>query len=341
MPFFSIIIPVYNIYPYLSRCVSSLLSQSFTDVEILLIDDGSTDGSERLCDELCERLSCVKVLHQPNAGVSSARNVGLANATGRYVWFVDGDDYVVPNALRSISHVIESHKQPSAIIFEHVTLPTSEPYHQRVLSDDRVGRSFDCQNIDDLCHLLREGELGLYSICFRRNCLGGLFFPAFAYGEDLYFEQAFLTQRASIVVKTTMVCYVYSVRSDSATTKPCTYLNLRDRIESSFARYQIPVRCRVKLESILFSRLKRCLLGPLVLNFASLPSEDKQLAFAYFIESIAKFLRETPCRGWLRSKLRVIIWLRSVFVFWGLLVFPARMKSVVFRLMNRVNAARA
>lgn len=90
----SVIIPVYNSKQYLSRCVDSILSQSYTDFELLLVDDGSTDGSGSVCDKYAAKDSRVRVLHKENGGVSSARNFGLKNVNGHYVVFVDSDDWV-------------------------------------------------------------------------------------------------------------------------------------------------------------------------------------------------------------------------------------------------------
>lgn len=94
MPLVSIIVPVYNTAPYLRACLDSVLSQSFTDLEILLVDDGSTDGSGKICDEYAGKDSRVIVLHQENGGVGSARNRGLDHARGEFFVFVDSDDLV-------------------------------------------------------------------------------------------------------------------------------------------------------------------------------------------------------------------------------------------------------
>lgn len=93
-PKISVIIPVYNTERYLRRCVDSVLTQTFTDFEVLLIDDGSKDKSGEICDEYVEKDSRIKVFHKENGGVSSARNVGLDNACGEWVVFVDADDKV-------------------------------------------------------------------------------------------------------------------------------------------------------------------------------------------------------------------------------------------------------
>lgn len=93
----SVIVPVYNTKKYLRRCVNSLLQQTFQDLEIILVDDGSTDGSGELCDSYAARYERIRVLHKENGGSSSARNLGLDNARGDYVGFVDSDDYADPD----------------------------------------------------------------------------------------------------------------------------------------------------------------------------------------------------------------------------------------------------
>lgn len=90
----SVIIPVYNTEKYLSRCVDSVLGQSFTDFELLLVDDGSTDDSGTICDEYAEKDNRVRVFHKENGGASSARNLGLDHAQGEWVTFIDSDDYI-------------------------------------------------------------------------------------------------------------------------------------------------------------------------------------------------------------------------------------------------------
>ena len=90
----SVIIPVYNVEKYLNRCVESILNQTYRNLEIILIDDGSTDKSSQLCDFFSTKDSRIKVIHKKNGGLSSARNVGLDNATGDYIIFIDSDDYI-------------------------------------------------------------------------------------------------------------------------------------------------------------------------------------------------------------------------------------------------------
>lgn len=95
----SIIIPVYNVEKYLNKCIKSILNQTYSNLEILLIDDGSIDKSGAICDELGKIDKRIKVFHKKNEGVSSARNVGIKNATGEYLIFIDSDDYLEKNMI--------------------------------------------------------------------------------------------------------------------------------------------------------------------------------------------------------------------------------------------------
>lgn len=106
----SIIIPVYNTALYLKKCFDSVLNQNFNDFEALLIDDGSTDDSPRICDEYAKKDKRFKVFHVPNAGVSSARNLGLDKAQGEYIGFIDSDDYIHPDRYKLAIEVADKHK---------------------------------------------------------------------------------------------------------------------------------------------------------------------------------------------------------------------------------------
>ena len=90
----SIIVPVYNVEKYLNECIDSIIAQTYSNIEIILVNDGSTDASGKICDEYAEKDGRIKVIHQVNAGLSAARNAGMAVATGEYLYFVDSDDYV-------------------------------------------------------------------------------------------------------------------------------------------------------------------------------------------------------------------------------------------------------
>lgn len=97
IPLISVIVPVYNVELFLKKCVDSIVEQTYTNLEIILIDDGSPDNCPEICDEYAQKDNRIKVVHQENSGLAHVRNVGLKHATGDYVTFVDSDDYVTPN----------------------------------------------------------------------------------------------------------------------------------------------------------------------------------------------------------------------------------------------------
>ena len=120
MPKFSIIIPVYNVAPYLRECLDSVLAQTFTDWEAVCIDDGSTDGCGAILDEYAAQDNRIRVFHQRNAGVSAARNKALDVASGEWLSFVDGDDVIHPRWLEKTAAIIGEHN-PDLIRFAHST----------------------------------------------------------------------------------------------------------------------------------------------------------------------------------------------------------------------------
>lgn len=107
----SVIVPVYNCEDWLRQCIDSLLCEdSSCEQEIILVDDGSTDNSGRICDEYTSRYKSVKTIHTVNQGVSFARNLGLEQSSGEWIMFVDGDDVLVKNALNILYHQIQFYK---------------------------------------------------------------------------------------------------------------------------------------------------------------------------------------------------------------------------------------
>ncbi|MDO4921928.1 MAG: glycosyltransferase [Phascolarctobacterium sp.] len=96
----SVIVPIYNVEPYLRKCLDSILAQTYTNLEIICVDDGSTDASGRICDEYAGKDKRIKVIHQNNGGVSRARNIAMSIAVGKYIVFVDGDDMLKPNMVK-------------------------------------------------------------------------------------------------------------------------------------------------------------------------------------------------------------------------------------------------
>lgn len=158
----SIIIPVYNIGPYIQRCVDSIINQKRSDIEaeIILVDDGSTDTSGVICDKLSDRYDNIVVIHQPNGGQSDARNHGLGKATGDYVWFVDGDDYIEDDSLEQLSAFIG--QSPDIISISYKQLFDDGTIEECVSEINQSNTSFS--GIDALSRL---GAIPAWASIFR------------------------------------------------------------------------------------------------------------------------------------------------------------------------------
>lgn len=118
MPFFSVIVPVYQAKAYLKKCIESILHQSFSDFELILVDDGSNDGSEKICDTYAEQEKRIRVIHQKNQGVSSARNAGLDASAGKYIIFADADDWMDTTLFQKCFDVLS--ENPADVLYHAV-----------------------------------------------------------------------------------------------------------------------------------------------------------------------------------------------------------------------------
>ena len=131
----SVIVPVYNVEKYLPECVESIISQTYGNLEIILVDDGSTDRSGKICDEFAEKDSRIVVIHQKNSGVSAARNRGLDVCKGDYISFVDSDDYYCTDLMESAMNALPAFTPPRIYLSFRFNLSIvqeyySEPNHQ-------------------------------------------------------------------------------------------------------------------------------------------------------------------------------------------------------------------
>ena len=108
-PLISVIVPIYDVESYLPKCVESVLRQTYTNLEIILVDDGSPDNSGKICDDFAARDPRVRVIHKENGGLSSARNAGLDAAHGEYITFLDSDDWIAEDAYEHLLSVLRKY----------------------------------------------------------------------------------------------------------------------------------------------------------------------------------------------------------------------------------------
>lgn len=170
-PWLSVVIPAYNSERYLNECVSSLELDANSDIEVIIVDDGSTDSTPSVCDRLQARFLNLKVIHRPNGGSSSARNAGCREATGEWLWFVDSDDVVAPGVIPKLHRALAfSSCDIAGFQFEYFNdynLPKWQVVHSSELKIDKI------IDANELLSRVYRGESRQYiwSYLFRRDAL--------------------------------------------------------------------------------------------------------------------------------------------------------------------------
>ena len=207
---FSIIVPCYNLAPWIQQCLDSVASQDFKDWECVVIDDESTDNSGQILDEYARRDSRFKIIHQVNAGEGGARNAGLSVAKGEWIFFLDGDDLMLPHAL---AQLVECITEDDKIIrfkytaFDDGTCPSIQS--ETVPSQVRLV---------DISQEIRMEDFYTYvwQHVYRRSVTDGLKFKRYIRGCDRVYLSKVLLQRVDKVKVVDCVCYGYRKRAGSA-----------------------------------------------------------------------------------------------------------------------------
>ena len=214
-PLVSIIVPVYNIEAYLRRCLDSLINQTYQNIEIILVDDGSTDNSPAICDEYAAKDGRVRVFHKENGGVSSARNLGLDKAKGEWIAFVDSDDYIHPDFLRVL--LKESKENIGVLACQYLRFGDQDTVEEQVLETyDLYEKPF--------WRVMQEGNEERYTVwgrIFRKELLSPFRFrDGIKYGEDALFNRRLAAENPAVsFVYIKIPLYYYYARGDSAVTK--------------------------------------------------------------------------------------------------------------------------
>lgn len=248
-PLITIIVPIYNVAVYMDRCVDSILTQTYRNLEVILVDDGSTDGSAAMCDQWAQRDSRIKVIHQSNGGLSQARNTALDAMTGQYVTMVDGDDYIAPHFVETMlglagntgADVVSS----GWTLFDDGTSPKPS-------SDAHITTFTPAQAIDEVFyqHTLTNSAC---SKLYAASLWHDLRFPAGMLYEDLAVIYSLLSL-ASKVVHTSEHLYMYRQRQEGSITssfsRKRTHVldimeQLEERVEAEAPQHLKAVRSRL------------------------------------------------------------------------------------------------
>lgn len=209
MPMISVIVPVYNTEKYLDRCIQSILAQTYSNFELLLVDDGSTDSSGAICDRYAEQDSRVRVFHKPNGGVSSARNLGLDNAKGEWITFVDSDDWIEYCSFDTFIKSADSDLIIASMCFEQSgnigNFPTLGKLEYKEL-DYILAENIDHYSVCSPCSKIFKNSI-IRDSRIRFN-------EKICFGEDSLFVKAYLLNAHSIRCVSDL-CYHYQDIGDN------------------------------------------------------------------------------------------------------------------------------
>jgi len=231
----SVIVPVYNVERYLRACVESILSSTYNDYEVILVDDGSPDGAGSVCDEFASRDKRVQVIHKDNAGVSEARNSALRVAKGDYIMFVDGDDVIHPLMMEVLVKAIESGDYDFAMI--NGAKVNESDFQQRLTNLDIdtstqrvITQSYCIRRLLDVSKAAFQYHV-LWNKLIKRSLIDGVFFKNTG-GEDFEWNnRMFLRTRQGIHVSAELYFYIQHADSMTHSGVNPTYI---DRIRSYY-----------------------------------------------------------------------------------------------------------
>ena len=205
----SVIIPVYNVQEYLRQCVDSVICQTYGDLQIILVDDGSTDDCPGICDEYAGKDKRVTVLHSVNGGLSKARNLGLSIATGEYITFIDSDDFVHPQMMEIFMHFSQRY---DADMVTCSCERENEFEFSKKLSISSIKESV-CDGKKDFDQILGMSNVVAWGRLYKKNCLAGFKYPEGKLHEDEYIHR--ILYKCGNVICLPCKLYFYRIRNGS------------------------------------------------------------------------------------------------------------------------------
>lgn len=278
----SVVVPVYNVQTYLRQCLESLLEQTYRNLEILVVDDGSTDNSGVICDEYAEKDPRIKVLHKKNGGAASAKNAGLRIATGEFLTFADSDDYVERDAYEyMVKKLRAAHADVIQCSFREIYVKS---FNDCVMLE----RECEFNNIEYLRRYTVDWTCGLlWDKMYRRKLFDDIFFEEGHIVDDEFFTYQGI-MNAKKIIHTPKVIYNYRKRKSSVTAMPI----YRERTIMDKLDYLIQRRKKIVAA---FPELKQDIEGH-YLNMLIMLSTDPFVSVEV-LNRIKKLLNEYFCEG--------------------------------------------
>ena len=271
----SVIIPVYKVEKYLKRCVESVVNQTYKNIEIILVNDGSPDKCGEICDKYARIDSRIKVIHKENGGLSSARNAGLDIASGDYIMFVDSDDWISEVSLEKLYDYIEADYDIINFKFSFV----KENSKELIETHNNIKDSYKCDLITYIDKLF-SGELNffIWNKLYKKNLFDEVRFPEGRNYEDLATIYKLYFNAKSIIV-TDYTLYYYWLGNSNSITSNSTVKNMRDYLLSTKEIYKVN-KNYLQINKIDFSNVDtwyKMMIIQLLINYTKSTYKDDDL----------------------------------------------------------------
>lgn len=249
MAFLSVIIPVYKVENYLRQCIDSVIAQDFHDIEVVLVDDGSPDSCPQICDEYAEKYDYIKVIHKENGGLSSARNAGIQAANGKYIIFMDSDDWWNPDV--SVKEILSQvYEKPDVEMFLLTSLDYVEGQGLYKRKEHNFLDEINTENVEAYYQsLLNNGNLEVHAATkiFKAEFIkqNNLYFPLGMKGEDNEWMIRVLRvlNKVSVINQPIYIYRAGRVDSISNNIKKKNIVDLLNIVKSSLKFYSKPTNC--------------------------------------------------------------------------------------------------
>lgn len=305
-PVISIIVPVYNVEKYLCRCIDSILEQTIKNYELILVDDGSTDNSGKICDDYQKKKEQIIVIHKENGGLSSARNAGIDIATGEYLGFVDGDDFIDNDMYEFLyNNIIKEEAEISVCgsfdCYDGKISKILPPYYK-------------VMNQEDAIKSILDGKIAGASACnklYKREIFNDIRYPIGKTSEDAFIIIELLMKCNKIVISSKQK-YYYFHRENSITT--CRFTKAQfDVIEAYSNNYKLVCKYYPRIQNIALERL----------------------AWAYFV-TLDRMIASNMCDKYKEKRKEIVQYLRKhcMTVFKSSILTKSRKFSMLILLLN-------
>lgn len=280
----TVIVPIYKVEPYLDRCVRSIVDQTYTNLEIILVDDGSPDNCPTMCDAWAAKDSRIKVIHKANGGLSDARNAGLAAATGDYIAFVDSDDWIAPEMLERLYEAIQRDESDIAACAVEMVWEDDTPSRMLTVRENRVLEREEAQSALFSEKLLKHP---VWYKLYRGETIHDIPFEVGKYHEDVFWSYQAVGKAKSVSL-IDYVGYFYTQRPGSIMGESFSLKRL-DAMEAYERRYGYLAENFPELEQrARLSLITHCIyMGQMALKY--LDREERKTAFAYLNEVKSRY----------------------------------------------------